>query len=157
MSMELTVKEALEEAAQKEQLAYEFYNKLLDVVKDLSAKEILKDLAKQELEHKAVIEEALEKGTLDVIGLNQKCSFVNYGIGVAPTVKPEVVTESLNVQEILIIAIKHEENSRLFYEEMAKRFENTAAADAFTRLAEEEACHRNDIQRMYDDIINLEN
>lgn len=155
--MEITVRQALEDASLKEQLAYEFYKKLLDVVKDLSAKEVLKELAQQELDHKNIIDKALEQGTLDALGLDASCNYKNLGIGVSSGLKPEVVTEGLNVQDVLLIAIKHEENSRLFYEEMVQRFKGTDAEAAFTKLAIEEACHRNEIQKMYDDIINLEN
>ena len=153
--MEATVIEALKEAAQKEQLTLDFYVKLLDIVAELSSKEIIKELIDTKTKFKAVIDKSVACGCLDDLGRDSSCKLRDLGIG--KTGHSEVVTNSLNVQELLLIAIRHEDSSMKYYESMAEKFKGTAAGEAFTRLAYDVACHKKDIQYLYDDIVNLEN
>lgn len=153
--MDASVRKALEEAKEKKALSYEFYDKLLKVVSDLSTKELIKDLMEQKSKHKEIIEQALETGSLENLGLDVSCRWK--GLGIGQGVKPEVVTGELTVQDVLLIAIRYEDNSVKYYEDLAEKFKDTPAGDVFFKLASDEACHRNDVQRMYDDIVNLEN
>lgn len=153
--MEATVVEALQEAAQKEQLTYDFYEKLLSLVEELSAKEIIKELMATKQRFKKDIEESLVCGCLDKLGLDSTCKLRDLGIG--KTGHSEVVKPNLNVQELLLIAIRHEDSSIRFYESMSEKFKGTEAGEAFQRLAYDVACHKKDIQYLYDDVVNLEN
>ncbi|WP_022851197.1 ferritin family protein [Limisalsivibrio acetivorans] len=153
--MDADVRKALEEAKVKKELSFEFYEKLLNVVSDLSTKALIKDLMEQKDKHTKAIKEALEQGSLDGLGLDVSCRWK--GLGIGKNAKPEVVTGELTVQDVLLIAIRYEENSVKYYEDLAEKFKGQPAGDVFDRLASDEACHRNDIQRMYDDIVNMEN
>ncbi len=153
--MEATVVEALKEAAQKEQLTYDFYGKLLSLVSELSSKAIIKELMETKQRFKKDIEDSIMCGCLDKLGLDSTCKLRDLGIG--KTGHSEVVTADLNVQELLLIAIRHEDGSMKFYESMAEKFTGTEAGEAFQRLAYDVACHKKDIQYVYDDIVNLEN
>lgn len=153
--MDVTVRKALEEAKEKKALSYEFYNKLLKVVADLSTKELIKELLEQKKKHTEIIERALDSGSLENLGLDVSCRWKGLGIGTG--VKPKVVTGELTVQDVLLIAIRYEENSVKYYEELAEKFKDQPAGGVFFKLASDEACHRNDVQRLYDDIVNLEN
>jgi rubrerythrin len=153
--MEATVVEALKEAAQKEQLTYDFYEKLLSLVSDLSSKAIIKELMETKQRFKKDIEDSIMCGCLDKLGLDSTCKLRDLGIG--KTGRSEVVTPDLNVQELLLIAIRHEDTSMKFYESMAGKFTGTDAGEAFQRLAYDVACHKKDIQYIYDDIVNIEN
>ncbi|WP_303849533.1 rubrerythrin [Seleniivibrio woodruffii] len=153
--MEATVIEALNEAARKEQLTLNFYEKLLDIVAELSSKEIIKELIETKKKFKSVIEEAIKCDCLENLGRDSSCKLRDLGIG--RTGHPEVVTNTLNVQELLLIAIRHEDASMKYYESMAEKFKGTEAGEAFMRLAYDVACHKKDIQYIYDDIVNLEN
>lgn len=152
--MEATVVEALKEAAQKEQLTYDFYEKLLSLVSELSSKKIIQELMDTKQRFKKDIEDSIMCGCLDKLGLDSTCKLRDLGIG--KTGHSEVVKADLNVQELLLIAIRHEDNSMKFYEQMAEKFEGEAG-EAFKRLAYDVACHKKDIQYLYDDIVNLEN
>ncbi|PLX70889.1 MAG: rubrerythrin [Denitrovibrio sp.] len=153
--MEATVVEALKEAARKEQLTYDFYEKLLSLVSELSSKAIIKELMETKLRFKNEIESAVECGCLDKLGLDSSCKLRDLGIG--RTGHSEVVKPDLNVQELLLIAIRHEDGSMKFYEQMAEKFTGTEAGEAFQRLAYDVACHKKDIQYIYDDLVNIEN
>jgi len=153
--MEASVVAALKEAAQKEQLTYEFYEKLLSMVAELSSKEIIKELMETKSRFKKEIEDSIMCGCLDKLGKDSSCKLRDLGIG--STGHSEVVTPSLNVQELLLIAIRHEDSSMKFYESMAEKFTGTDAGEAFQRLAYDVACHKKDIQYVYDDVVNLEN
>ena len=153
--MEATVVEALKEAAQKEQLTYDFYEKLLTLVNELSAKAVIKELMETKQRFKKDIEDSILCGCLDKLGQDSSCKLRDLGIG--KTGRSQVVTPNLNVQELLLIAIRHEDSSMKFYEEMAERFKGSEAGEAFQRLAYDVACHKKDIQYIYDDVVNLEN
>lgn len=153
--MEITIMEALGDAKEKETLAYDFYMKLLDFVKDLGAKSIIRELAEEEIKHKELIESVIKGGKISDLGMNTKCYYTD--LGISKIVLPKVIKEDMTVQDILQIAMKHEDNSRVFYEKMADKFSGQEVEELFRRLAIEEACHRNNIQKMYDEIILTEN
>ncbi|MGC8924743.1 MAG: ferritin family protein [Calditerrivibrio sp.] len=153
--MEITIREALEDAKEKEILAYEFYQKLLTYVKDLGAKAIIRELAEEEVKHRDLIDKIIATGDLNIVGLDTKCYYTD--LGITDMVLPKVIKEDMSVQDILRIAIKHEDNSRIFYEKLADKYKGQEVEELFRRLAVEEACHRNNIQKIYDDIILTEN
>ncbi|MGA1846411.1 ferritin family protein [Deferribacter abyssi] len=152
---EITLKKALEDALDKEQKAHDFYMKLCELITDLGAKSIIKELAEEEIKHKEMIKTAIETGKIEHIGPETK--FYTTDLGIAQMVLPQVITEDLSVQDVLRIAMKHEDNSRVFYEKLAEKFKGTETEDFFKRMAIEEATHRNKIQNIYDDIIYEEN
>ncbi|MBZ4643287.1 MAG: hypothetical protein PWQ25_1395 [Deferribacteres bacterium] len=153
--MEITIKEALEDAKRKEELAYEFYMKLHDYVKDLGAKTIIKELAEEEVKHKNLIQEMMDTGKIDVVGLDTKYYYTD--LGISQMVLPKVISDDMSVQDVLRIAMKHEDNSRIFYEKLAEKYQNSPVEEVFKRLAVEESLHRNTIQKMYEDIVLSEN
>jgi len=153
--MEITIKEALEDAKRKEELAYEFYMKLNDYVSDLGAKTIIKELAEEEVKHKNLIQNMIDTGKIDSVGLDTKYYYTD--LGITNLVLPKVITEDMSVQDVLRIAMKHEDNSRVFYEKLAEKHSGTPAEEVFNRLAIEESLHRNTIQKMYEDIVLSEN
>ncbi|BAI81422.1 rubrerythrin [Deferribacter desulfuricans SSM1] len=152
---EITLKEALEDALHKEQMAYEFYMQLHDMLKDLGAKAIIKELASEEVKHKEMIEEAIKTGKIEHIGMETK--YYSSDLGISKMVLPQVITDDMSVQDVLRIAMKHEDNSRVFYEKLAEKFAGSEAEEFFRRMAVEEATHRNKIQNIYDDIVYNEN
>lgn len=153
--MELTVKEALEDAKRKEELAYEFYSKLMEYVEDLGAKAVIKELAEEELKHRNLVEEIMKTGKIDSVGLNTKYYYTD--LGISNMVLPQVITKDMTVQDVLRIAMKHEDNSRIFYEKLGDKHAGSPAEEVFRKLAVEESLHRNSIQKMYDDIVLSEN
>jgi len=153
--MEITVREALEDAKRKEELAYEFYMKLISYVTDLGAKTIIKELAEEEVKHKNLIQEMIDTGKIDIVGLDTKYYYTD--LGISELVLPKVITEDMSVQDVLRIAMKHEDNSRVFYEKLAEKYSGSPAEEVFKRLAVEESLHRNTIQKMYEDIVLSEN
>lgn len=153
--MEITIKEALEDAKQKEVLANEFYMKLYDYVKDLGAKAIIKELADEEIKHRELIQSIIDGGKISELGQDIKYYYTD--LGISKLVLPRVITPEMSVQDILRIAMKHEDNSRIFYEKLAEKFAGSEVEELFRKLAVEESVHRNNIQKMYDEIILTEN
>lgn len=58
------VQDALQIAMQKEKIAYEFYKKASEVVKDPGAKKMFSFLAEEEAKHVKMLEEEYEKNIL---------------------------------------------------------------------------------------------
>lgn len=153
--MEITIKQALEDAMRKEELAYEFYMKLYDYLTDLGAKTIIKELAAEEIKHKELICEMINTGKFDIVGKDTKYYYTD--LGISKMVLPEVITKDMTVQDVLRIAMKHEDNSRIFYENLAEKHKGKPTEEVFRKLAIEESLHRNTIQKMYDEIVLSEN
>ena len=116
---------------------------------------MIKELASEELNHKNIINTAIDKGQIENIKLGEKCYILD--LGIANIVTPEVVEKDMSVGTVLRIAMKYSENMRLFYQNMAGRFRGEEVEKIFKQLEHEEMCHRNNIQLLYDDMILSEN
>ncbi len=150
----MTVKEALEDALKREEIAYDYFTTLQGMTKDPGTKKLLEELAQEEVEHKKQIQELLDKG---VEGLELACNPSYKDLGMQDTLPNQAITDDLSVQDVLTIAIKAEESARVFYEEMAEKFQGQEAEKLFVKLACDEMKHRNQFQKMYDEIIYSEN
>lgn len=153
--MELTVKAALEEAVDTERKTLEFLEGLRKVVKNLGTKTLIDDLSAKIGKLKVQLEEALANEDIEGLGLNAKCYFGDLGIGKYKM--HEVVREEMSGQDVLTIAIQYEEKALKFYESLAEQFQGQPSERLFLKLAVEKACMRNDLQRMYDEIVMQEN
>lgn len=153
--MDLTVREALEDAIKREDVAYDYFTKLQAMVKDPGTKKLLEELAEEELQHKAEMQKLLDTG--DVSGVDLSCSCAYRDLGLQDTLANKAIDENVTVQDVLAIAIKAEDSARLFYEGLAEQFKGQEVEKLFVKLACDEMCHRNEFQKMYDEIVYSEN
>ena len=67
------------------------------------------------------------------------------------------VKTDMSLQEVMILAMKREENSMALYNLLAEEVEDTNAKNLFLKLAEEEGKHKFQLESIYDSEILKEN
>jgi|YNPMSStandDraft_1061717.scaffolds.fasta_scaffold00196_15 rubrerythrin len=145
-----TIKEIIEFAIQKEIEAAEFYHKLQNIAKLPSSKEFLKELEEMEISHQKILQQYLERpNEINLIGQPQDLQISNF----MDQVEPET---EMTFQQILIIAMKREENAMYLYQQLAKEVDGEAK-NVFLRLSQEEAKHKLQLETIYDEEILKEN
>ncbi|MGD8566395.1 MAG: ferritin family protein [Candidatus Bathyarchaeota archaeon] len=145
------LKTALELALRMEEESIKIYVSAQEKALNPSSKEFLKELVKEEEDHKNKIQSALkDPEKLDDIGLPvnkiKDLRIVDYLEDV--TLSPEA-----DYQQILIYAGQREKKAHDLYIRLAKAFKGNQIRKLFIRLAEEELKHKYRIEREYDDII----
>lgn len=137
-------------AIQREEEAYEFYMKHSEEAEFKSSAKLLKELAMQEVGHKAKLEAALKEGvcttfTCETVEELEKMDLAQYLVDVplAPSSSP---------QDVLIVAIKREAGAESFYNALSELTGSGPHRAVFETLAKEEEGHKTRLQNMYDDI-----
>jgi rubrerythrin len=143
--------EILDFAVSREQEAVAFYRDLQKQSKFQDQKEMLKELEQMEMGHIVVIESIRKKG-VDPQDIQHS---PNLKISEYLTKEPD--DKELNYQNILIKAMKREENSFKLYSEMSKKFSDHEISTLFARLASDEAKHKLHFEQLYDDFLSRGN
>ncbi|AMV72168.1 ferritin family protein [Desulfuromonas carbonis] len=148
-----TFEAALEMAVKMEQEGFRHYFEALRIVRDKAAQEILRDAALDELEHKFQLEKALIEGQLAGDALAAP----------VPTMNLDYVLEkkSLNAdadgRQALAYAIHLEKSSLDFYRRMARGCSGAPMGDLFTRIANDESRHLQQLEDLYEKHFLTEN
>ena len=148
-----TLEAALEMAIQME---YDLFRNYLDAirrVKDKAAREILKEAALDELDHKCALEKALLEGQFQGPSMAEKVPTMNldYVIG-----KKELTAEA-TAREALAYAIHLETGSIDFYRRMVNGCEGAPMAPVFGKLLAEETRHLQEMEDLYEQHFLTEN
>jgi rubrerythrin len=146
-----TAAEILRLAAMKENEAHWFYKKVSGRVKDPGAKKILSDFAEEELKHKELLE------NFDVAKLESWQPAQVQDLRISDFLEDRPVSEDSPPQEIMIYAMKREEKAKTFYEKAAAATSDGAVRRTFEMLAQEEARHKLELEKVYDEVILKEN
>ncbi len=147
-----TLKEILDIAVQKEADAHAFYSLALKIVKDLSAKELLKEFANIELKHRKI----LENFDLDKIDEQHHTIKQPHDLHISQYLIDTEITQDSTIQEVMVHAMKREQKAYEFYNDMAKIVTSVDVKNLFEELAAEELDHKVRIETDYDDIIYKE-
>lgn len=142
-----TLEAALEMAIQME---YDLFRNYLDAVRrvrDKAAREILKDAALEELDHKCALEKALLEGQFQrQAAMLEKVPTMNldYVFG-----KKELTAEA-TAREALAYAIHLENSSIDFYRRMVTGCEGAPMAPVFAKLLTDETRHLQEMEDLYE-------
>ena len=152
MSEEKTVKEILHEAIQGEIESHELYTRAVRLVKAEQVKETLRELAQEELGHKATLERMLASPGNVRRGVRQlqQAPIEDYKVGdhlVAEPLGPDAT-----FQDLCIFASKKEQASYTLYRDMAEQNEGEIR-DLFEAMAKEELRHKNLVEGWYEEVI----
>ena len=134
-------------AIRREHDAHELYLMFRDMVKDPGAKALLEDLANQELGHKNLLENAMKGGNIERIGGKKEVKDLNLSDYM---VTEEVGPES-SPQDVMLFAMKKEEEAYNLYHMLLGNYEGTEIEDLFARLAQEEQGHKATLEREYEE------
>jgi rubrerythrin len=134
-------------AIRKEHDSSELYLMFRDMVKDPGAKALLEDLASQELGHKNLLENALKKGNAELIEGKKEVRDLH----LSDYMVTEDVGPDSTPQNVMMYAIKKEEEAYNMYHMLLDNYGGTEVEDIFARLAQEEQHHKEILEREYED------
>ncbi len=143
--------EILDFAIAREQEAVKFYRELQQEAKFQSQLEMLKELEAMEMGHIVVIENIRRKG------VSETDIPTVPNLRISEYLSADVENLDLSYQNILIKAMKREENSFKLYSEMSVKFPDSELSTLFRKLASDEAKHKLLFERLYDDWISSGN
>ncbi|HEY5974821.1 MAG TPA: ferritin family protein [Geobacteraceae bacterium] len=148
-----TFEAAIEMAISMEDEGFRHYLAALRTVANKGAREILKEAALDELEHKHQLEMALVEGQMDVAGLRKPVPTMNLDYVLA---KKELSPQS-DAREALIYAIHLEKGSIDFYQRMSQGCAGAPMGNLFERLLADESRHLQSLEDMYEQHFLTEN
>ena len=149
-----TFEAAVEMAVKMEDEGFRHYLDAMRLVKNKGAREILRDAALDELEHKHELEKALVEGQMEGgDSLSKPVPTMNLGYVLA---KPELHNDS-DARQALTYAIHLEKGSIDFYRRMAAGCAGAPMAVLFERLLADESRHLQSLEDMYEEHYMTEN
>ena len=144
-------KNVVEDAIQREIEAANYYRNLQNLVKVDASKVILKELENMEWGHMKILQH-LDAATLEEY---KKQNIAN--LGIAESLRQPVESAHLTIQEILITAIKREENAWKMYTSLSEETDDERIKLILLKLADEEAKHKLQLETIYDQEVLYEN
>lgn len=149
----MTVEGIIQRAIQVEEDAYRFYTTASEMVEPPHVRDMLKELAGEEVKHKEKLEELLAGDTEQIIAAQQSQKIQDLKLAdylVAPPLNADAT-----IQDVLIIAMQREKNAHEFYNLMTGLASETTR-EMFQFLAQEELGHKNKVEVLYDNIVYKE-
>jgi rubrerythrin len=145
--------EIIDFAIQGEKSAVKFYHDLQTLVTFKAKKELLREYEEIEKGHVEVLEKlrqnVFETGEIKVPEVTS-LKISDYLLEVEPSA-------DMSYQDIIITAMKKEEQAQKLYTDLASQSEDERAKQVFLRLAAEEAKHKVYFEKVYDDEILTDN
>ena len=149
-----TFEAAVEMAIRMEENGFRHYLEAIRKVRNKGAREILKDAALDELEHKHHLEKALVEGYIgDAEGMRRQVPTMNLDYVLA---KKELNPDS-DVREALIFAIHLEKGSIDFYQRMSQGCAGAPMAPLFDHFLADESRHLQALEDMFEEHFLSEN
>jgi rubrerythrin len=142
-----TLEDILNFAIRREHDARELYLMFQGMVKDLGAKALLEDLAAYELGHQRLLENVLKGGKVGRIGGKKKITDLHLN----DYMVAEEIGQDSSPQEIMIFAIKKEQEAHDIYHALWGNYGGTELEGLFSRLATEELGHKGTLEREYEE------
>ncbi len=151
----MTVEEILQEAIQSEVESYELYSSAVKLVRAEQIQELLRDLAQEELGHKAALEKLLaDPGQVRAqVRSLQQATVEDYKIADHLLSRP--LGPDSTFQDVCIFAAKKERQSHELYQSLAAQ--NTGEIhDLLEAMAKDELRHKNLVEAWYEEVVYQE-
>lgn len=149
-----TFEAAIEMATKMEEDGFKSYLAALRVVKDKAARQIFKEAALDELEHKHQLERTLVEGEMKGGGeLQKSIPTMNLDYVLA---KRELRPDS-DAREALAYAIHLEKGAIEFYQKMSRGCEGAPMAVLFQKMLADETRHLQSLEDLYEEHFMAEN
>ncbi|MCP4346787.1 MAG: ferritin family protein [Desulfobacterales bacterium] len=143
------LKDLIDFAVQKEKEAAELYDTASEEEAMSGAKEMLKEFAREERKHQALLEK-FEKGGIDKSVAEYKLKWIT-DLKRSDFVVDLEYKKGMAYNELLMLAMKQEEKALKLYNELLENNESDEAKKLFQMLCQEEAKHKLKLETMYDD------
>jgi rubrerythrin len=142
-----TLEAALEKAIEQEGKSFEIYRRALQIVKDPSARKLLKELAEEELEHRHALEKALVGETVALHAEEEKAGPT---MNLTLFVQEKPLDENATPQDALAFAMHDEKRSVDFYQQMATQCGGAPMEEVFSKLQKDETKHLARLEETYE-------
>ena len=136
----MDVRSILGLAVAKEQAAYELYAAAAEQSADPAARELLVDIAQQELRHRELLSGLDPHGLTGIEALDEADPCL------AAFGRDEPIEPSARMLELLAYAVRREREARDFYDRMARAADDEEHSGLFMKLARMEEGHRNRLE-----------
>ncbi|MGA3086410.1 MAG: ferritin family protein [Thermodesulfobacteriota bacterium] len=141
------IQSIIQDAINKEKDARTFYRSAASLSKYPEISTLFKELAEEEAKHIKVLEELPDPATLP------ESSQSLTGLKISFNLMDRKFHKGMKYQEIMILAIKFEENMLEFYRAWEAVDQNLTRKKLFAYLAAEEAKHKYRLESIYDEKI----
>ena len=150
-----TLEEALRKAVQVENDGFQHYLDAMRKVRDPGAREILRDAALEELEHKFELEKAFVSGFFPAEShlLERPVPTMNLDY----VLKVKDLTPQAGVREALAFAIHLRKESLDFYRKMSEGCAGAPMAGLFEKIGNDESRHLQKLEDIYEEHFLAEN
>lgn len=146
-----SVDEIIKQAVIKEQESFEFYRDALEIVTDAGARQLIDELAKEELGHKNKLENFKPEDLKDYELKKIR------DLRISEFLVEDDITDQTGFQGVLIKAMKKEQQAYEFFTSMIAAIEDDNVKKLFEIMANEELDHKNRLEKYYDDVVYSEN
>ena len=148
MAAQLTLREVLEEAIQKEILSRFLYIGLRQRVKKQASKEAFQSLAEQEAQHQRILEDYL-RGRLPEGTLNSELVVDSK---IADCLDQPEITPTMDLKQVFLFAAKREKAAYDLYSELASIHSQGQARQLLENLASQELEHKTRLEALYTEV-----
>jgi rubrerythrin len=140
---------ALEKAIEMEMKSFQTYKEAYLKIREPHVKDLVKDLALGELEHKYILEKAYfeETVTLHEEGMKEGPS-----MKLSILLKEKPLEDDADDQDVMIHAIHDEKRAVDFYKKMAEQCSGAPMEEMFKRLYQDEEAHLVRLEEVYESI-----
>ncbi len=142
-------------AIQREIDAHALYTNAAKIAATPHARDLLLDMAAQELGHRNRLEAMLKGDTFKILTRKQQKQVVD--LKITDYLVEEPLSADSDLQAILIIAGKREKSSFELYSALARVAGDADTVKLFEFLATEELTHKRRVEMMYDELVYQEN
>ncbi|PNU21085.1 ferritin [Geothermobacter hydrogeniphilus] len=149
-----TFEAALEMAIEMENEGYRHYLRGLRIVRDANARDILKEMALDELDHKYALEKALIEG---FVGEEHQLQRPVPTMNLDYVLTRRELSPDSGVREALAYAIHLEKNAVDFYQRMARGCAGAPMAEMFEKIGNDESRHLQKLEDLYETYFLSEN
>jgi rubrerythrin len=151
----MTIEQILRDAIQGEIESHQLYTNAVSLVQAEHVKETLRQLAQEELGHKAYLEKMLASPGQVRRSVRQleQMPIQDYKIGDHLVVKP--LDPNSTFQDVCIFASKKEQQSYGLYSSLAEQNEGEVR-DLFAAMAKDELRHKNLVEGWYEEVVYKE-
>ena len=141
----------IQDAARLEDQTGQFFLDAVDTVHSPGAKQLLKELAAEEITHKELLE------SLDMRDYQEQSEVDLDDLLITEFLTAKKIAPNSTSQDILIAAMQLEKSAYDFYSGLAKGTSDSQSQQLLERLAQEELNHKVRLEREYDDAVYREN
>jgi rubrerythrin len=138
---------AIEKAIEMETKSFELYKGAYKKAQDRQAKDLLKDLALDELRHKYTLEKAFFE---EIVMLHDKGYQEGLSMNLSLLLAKKPLDETASVQDVMISAIHDKKRAVDYYKKMAEQCGGAPMAKMFKRLYQDEESHLARLEELYE-------